>query len=735
MVSSASDELHNSNAKAIDASVGGLVWVRRRNGSWWPGRIMSMDEIAEGNLVSPRSGTPVKLLGRDDASVDWYNLEKSKRVKAFRCGEYDECIERARVAAANGNRKAVKYARREDAILHALEIENARLERDQLEVASASNNLEPARESASMSLSGKVDENVIDEASDANDSGSGLVPDQSSDVDSAPELSQSGISFEEPNHVVDASKVSAGLVKRRRTPNDSEDDGTEGTKRMRGLEDLGMGIADSNVGNGNPVNASSKVYCPSLKRKRSQVANVHEFLKKRNRRRPLTKVLESTVMVSVPISCDQVPSTSGSPIEGLSDSKVSGLESNESKKGPFAGNNNNSDSTVVSCENGAVSLSPPGHAACDDSLTAKVAEENDKIGAAGLAEDGSSDQLHDVPFAGVDKLTTGLSPTLASSSSRIHLVGVSGGQSSPTCLAEAAPLQNESGPTTSAAANNINNQRIEEGTSKWQLKGKRNSRHTKRGKQTSSRKYMDLDDATPAHYPVVLDHSEGLNQTSQDASLGFVAKDELDGFQDWNRSIALPPQRSLPYRQSRFMLNSRYESADFPIRKVLGDEKLYEVKLEVKSNYRPQHVPLVSLMSKFNGKAIIGHPLTVEVLGDGACDHMVGSTTTGSSVAATTSAAISEAPELGWKNSCGSGGRRGGKRISRKRRLKRKGSKLRKSGLLSKKIRKLSSLTGKKMEGREAALVEKANGAVIACVPLKLVFSRINEALNGSAAS
>ncbi|KAL9265555.1 hypothetical protein AKJ16_DCAP25832 [Drosera capensis] len=36
--------------------------------------------------MSPRSGTPVKLLGREDASVDWYNLEKSKRVKAFRCG-------------------------------------------------------------------------------------------------------------------------------------------------------------------------------------------------------------------------------------------------------------------------------------------------------------------------------------------------------------------------------------------------------------------------------------------------------------------------------------------------------------------------------------------------------------------------------------------------------------------------------------------------------------------------
>lgn len=57
------------NCKAIDASVGGLVWVRRRNGSWWPGRIMAHHEVPDGTIVSPKSGTPIKLLGRDDASV------------------------------------------------------------------------------------------------------------------------------------------------------------------------------------------------------------------------------------------------------------------------------------------------------------------------------------------------------------------------------------------------------------------------------------------------------------------------------------------------------------------------------------------------------------------------------------------------------------------------------------------------------------------------------------------
>ncbi|KAF5787281.1 putative PWWP domain-containing protein [Helianthus annuus] len=73
----------------VDYCVGTIVWVQMRNGSWWPGKILGSDERSASHLISPKSGTPVKLLGREDASVDWYNLEKSKRVKPFRCGEDD----------------------------------------------------------------------------------------------------------------------------------------------------------------------------------------------------------------------------------------------------------------------------------------------------------------------------------------------------------------------------------------------------------------------------------------------------------------------------------------------------------------------------------------------------------------------------------------------------------------------------------------------------------------------
>ncbi|XP_039049726.1 uncharacterized protein At1g51745-like isoform X1 [Hibiscus syriacus] len=320
------------NIKAIDASVGGLVWVRRRNGSWWPGRIVGLDELSEVCLVSPRSGTPVKLLGRDDASVDWYNLEKSKRVKAFRCGEYNGCIERAKASAANSCKKAVKYARREDAILHALEIESTRLGKDNPDYFSRKDNSScdkgsSARESPTMSHSGEENEDMYDEMSGSEDAS-----------DSAPELPQSGISFEEPNHL-NGTKGCSKLIKRRKTPNDSEDDGSQRIKRMKGLEDLGMGVGSkrksqaagslelvqhdnasfygpntgSCLSNRGPINGS-RSHSSSVKRKRSQVENIHEFLKRKNRRRPLTKVLESTAIVSVPVVCDELPSPSCSPL-------------------------------------------------------------------------------------------------------------------------------------------------------------------------------------------------------------------------------------------------------------------------------------------------------------------------------------------------------------------------------------------------------------------------------------
>ncbi|XP_039049728.1 uncharacterized protein At1g51745-like isoform X2 [Hibiscus syriacus] len=277
-------------------------------------------------------GGRVGLWALTSSPRDWYNLEKSKRVKAFRCGEYNGCIERAKASAANSCKKAVKYARREDAILHALEIESTRLGKDNPDYFSRKDNSScdkgsSARESPTMSHSGEENEDMYDEMSGSEDAS-----------DSAPELPQSGISFEEPNHL-NGTKGCSKLIKRRKTPNDSEDDGSQRIKRMKGLEDLGMGVGSkrksqaagslelvqhdnasfygpntgSCLSNRGPINGS-RSHSSSVKRKRSQVENIHEFLKRKNRRRPLTKVLESTAIVSVPVVCDELPSPSCSPL-------------------------------------------------------------------------------------------------------------------------------------------------------------------------------------------------------------------------------------------------------------------------------------------------------------------------------------------------------------------------------------------------------------------------------------
>ncbi|XWS18906.1 hypothetical protein CRYUN_Cryun32bG0084900 [Craigia yunnanensis] len=762
-----------ANIKGIDASVGGLVWVRRRNGSWWPGRIMGLDELSEGCLVSPRSGTPVKLLGREDASVDWYNLEKSKRVKAFRCGEYDECIKKAKASAANSSKKAVKYARREDAILHALEIESARLGKDHPDYFSRNDNSggaqgSLARESPTMSHSGKENEDMIDEMSESDD-----------ELDSTPELSQSGISFEEPNHI-NGTKGHAMLVKRRKTPNDSEDDGTERIKRMRGLEDLGMGLGSKrkvqaagvlelvqqenasfygpNTGNclsnGGPINGTRN-HSSSLKRKRSQVANVHEFLKRKNRRRPLTKVLESTAMVSVPVVCDELPSSSGSPLRGLSDSKVSGMDSNESRKSVSVvinnnnnNNNNNSDSTGVSCEN-AVSLNASEHAAVASQTNTKT-KDNEISSIPGLAENESSDRLFDVPFVGEDKPSADFSPIFVSCSSETPEVGDLGGQAE-------TEGHNESGCTRSMDIHtNSISQKIEKGTAEWQLKGKRKSRQISKNQKPDLRKYADMDDQPNAYLAGREDFggfSLGSDQKVDCNGVGgsvapytctlqsktkSVVEEQLDGFRDWKSMSREPcvrgpileakvlpdgsviPPRSLPYRQSRYTVHSRYQMTDFPGKTYSADSSLYDVKIEVKANYRP-HVPIVSLMSKLNGKAIIGHPVTVEILSDDYYGNL-------------TFEAAMGCTEIGHLVKRNSGGRVPIKHMKLQSGFPpRKSAKTKKSGLLSKKIRKLSSLTGQKLGVADRKLVVgKPKGPVIVCVPLKLVFSRINEALKGS---
>uniref|UniRef100_A0A1J3I4W6 PWWP domain-containing protein n=1 Tax=Noccaea caerulescens TaxID=107243 RepID=A0A1J3I4W6_NOCCA len=550
--------------KAIDASVGGLVWVRRRNGSWWPGRIVAHHEVPDNCIVSPKSGTPIKLLGREDASVDWYNLEKSKRVKAFRCGEYDACIETAKATAMGVSKKAVKYARREDAIAHALEIENAHLAKDNPELFTGADGSCTDKARIRRRVSSKGNEDSTDVA----------------------KTEESSMSLRKTNYGK-ASTVKPLSEKRRRTPNASEDDGTEGNKRMRGLEDIGIGIG-----------SKAKVQVGALLEPKEE---------------------------------------NGSE----SDIKING-----------------------SMPNGALV----------EAIHSKAKEsEISSISVSG--KDESSNGLFDVPLIGEDKYSAGI-PTAAFTSSSPRKALVSGptrqsGESSHDDMVKNEG-SNGSACTTSPAAALING--IEISTSKWQLKGKRNPRQMSK-KQEERR----------------IAYAEEANNNS--LALCLVSDHEPLG----NFSVGT---------------------------QAMGrNSQLYDVNIEVKANYKPRSVPLISLRSKLNGEAIVGHPSTVEVLEDGSCDRVLYNHTKSLGFPIVDN---DVKPKPSWNK----------KSKNKKPHIPphKPSSKSKKSSPLSKKTRFLSALSGQKLTvvSKEKLMTEKTKEQVVACIPLKVVFSRINEAVKGS---
>lgn len=335
-----------------------------------------------------------------------------------------------------------------------------------------------------------------------------------------------------------------------------------------------------------------------------------------------------------------------------------------------------------------------------------------------------------------------------------------GAQSSQGSQVEAMSSEelNDSGSTSSGSDDSLCfSQRMVKGTSKWQLKGKRNSRHKRKIKKKDSGKYRDLKDELNV-YLAAVDHdsfplSPGRKVDNYRLKSRPVTEIQVDELRGWSRSVSLrephmkgptadllTPQRLLPYRQSRFTVNPKYESSDFSLRHHIADSSLYDVNLEVKASYRPQHVPYISLMSKLNGQPIIGHPLTVEVLDDGFCDNLLvsGSECYSSSCDldedhGENSLALQDA-DIVYESKPSSASRISTKhRMVKPRSSPTKSPKIRKNGLLSKKIRKLSSLTGSQQQnGEKKPVVEKLKGPALACVPLKIAFSRINEALNNS---
>lgn len=152
------------------------------------------------------------------------------------------------------------------------------------------------------------------------------------------------------------------------------------------------------------------------------------------------------------------------------------------------------------------------------------------------------------------------------------------------------------------------------GVSKWQQKRKRNTR-------ALTKRYVDINGGKV---------SKELNQGTKCKGKGSHGSDGMDLFDkkygtlqggyaskgldgighnisSWGASI----EHKIPVSDGR-----RY-----------GDRRkcmLVDVDLKVQSNYQREHVPMISLMSKINGQAIVGHPIQIETLEYGSAEALLG---------------------------------------------------------------------------------------------------------------
>lgn len=757
---------------AGDYSIGTIVWVRRRNGSWWPGRILGMNELSVSHLMSPRSGTPVKLLGREDASVDWYNMEKSKRVKAFRCGEFDDCILKAESCAGVPTKKREKYARREDAILHALELEKLQLERKKQSCLERIH----IDENKHATVVKQSQNSVVDYDKDKSQHASGNCRDI---VD--PELHLDAEKLSLPGQQTlpefDAIQLSFQKVRHGNEMN-WEDDGTEGTPRMRGLQDFGLRIASTRkkpnlatvcedvvkvipsescvrnpssiprcMGNGSPLN-SSRGYSLSLKRKRSHVGHAEESsVRRRDRRRPLTQVLQSSAKLPVPCFPDFGCIPVDSAQQGLKERGVDTLQLKQVKKSNFSAlPDNNSDYMGIFSKRESLQASQDvfeirekliqpvsliDDNACSDLLEQPSSNYGEKSGlhsVYGVGETALTDFTE--AFLPVSRNFEGelagghLEHPIQVEESFVNVNGLDDAEFS-SYLSKPDSVE-QSVPTVADA-----------GVSKWQLKGKRNARHLNKknpentneknlvemdvtcsapmyvvssedrlkvNKELRTKKVIGSNSAEPEEYKKIegqlaycsvldgcvrddsdqnkitarvderqqkigtsllrkkaevrdLQNQERLEdqhilETKHDISLNEDSRVVLQS--SWNSSrqenhwICQTERRQSLWQKPAKGFHSEtfpglmskvpksleeihFKQPDsFAVPKLMQAAEdtsksapLFDVDIDVQASYQGEHVPLVSLMSRLNGKAIVGHPIVTETLENGFSDMLL----------------------------------------------------------------------------------------------------------------
>uniref|UniRef100_A0ACD5VR72 Uncharacterized protein n=1 Tax=Avena sativa TaxID=4498 RepID=A0ACD5VR72_AVESA len=741
------EEEFPAGVTGADAEVGALVWVRRRNGSWWPGRILGQDELPENCVVPPRSaGTPIKLLGRPDGSIDWYNLEKSKRVKAFRCGEYEECIEKAKLLARQQKRtyNEGKYVRREDAILHALEIERSRFpDEDGDDATCASQNTYFAKSKNKRSSHVERDMYGIEE-------------------NSAQRLSQASL-FKLPQNISSSStRYASSSRKKRKASKKFQDDTVKGFRRMRdligsnkvpkqksgagsfsnGYQDLPLFQSGSSFGyelsSTNGINKSNQSSHSLTKRKRSNIVQAYENSRKKDRRRPLSKLCEDS-----PLTVPSYWDPSGQSSVRYPGRKLSSVFESNRGESAFSENVN------CSYSSGASSVETLADTLCIDRSAAKAFQlkGDEVLDGTGFHNDGYSDddEFLDAPFTMEEVVTAeGHLHTRGSCTSVKDEILKHSTQITDYNKERIPPLhgntssKNRNIQVTPVSCNTNKNSLVQQykGTIKCKEQDEDVTGLEARVGSASLCKPTDL--GNNMKFVLVLpDVGAGVmgQQYAESGPEHDASSETLSNHSYSGKVKTAPPYYGSPLQvilpeQKPVMKSTRCPVVK-PIKSVRTDYKLYDVELAAEGTYKGHRAPLVSLMSQWNRKPVLGYPLPVVVLDD-SCpvesrdNHHLASSSLNHLLK-------SEAAEPRQQRSSHASRSKfsGRKKASEHDMDKSWRPHTKKSESSPRKMRRLSSFASSRRDSaKRNTLVRKNGGSTIACIPVRLVFSRINEALS-----
>ncbi|BAC00676.1 unknown protein [Oryza sativa Japonica Group] len=745
-----------------DAEVGALVWVRRRNGSWWPGQILSADELPENCVVPPRSsGTPIKLLGRPDGSIDWYNLEKSKRVKPFRCGEYEECIEKAKAQARQHKRayNEGKYVRREDAIMHALELERARFPNEDDTDEHDTSGLLFESQNSYCAKSKNINELNKKSSRTARDL-------YDIEEESAKGLSQALTLYKQPQNVSSSStRYASSSRKKHKASNDFEDDTVQGSQRMRDLTEIGSKKHSSYVLNGHRdlplLESASFGYSLSgtngikgdpqshsaTKRKRSNIGQAYENSRKKDRRRPLSKLCKDSA-VAVPAYSHWDPS--GHSSAQYSGGKMSNaFEPSRGKFGFPLDVNNYSYSSGTSSVETLLDASCANHDGVAKVIPVKEAEVSCMPGF--LNNDCSDgDEYFDTPLVMEED---------ALEEDHLHkyesCASVKGQISKPrkqtaeyTELVIPSPHGHRSSKKKSMS---FVSQRTQENHKDRTLLAQHG--RTVKG-QALDTDAVEVDARVSSAFckPPALKNNmqlaivpaDGCASTLEQQYYGSGPEHDESSETISNRSQSEKGAPSSPYYEPLQVIPPEQKSGlepssphvVKPIKNARTDYKVYDVELAAQGSYKGHRVPLVSLMSKWNGKPIVGYPITVEVLKDSSSaasrnDLRPATSSLNNLLKRSEPAEPRQARSSHSSRPASRPKPSGKKKISEHDTDKSRRPHTKKSATSPRKMRRLSSFASSRRDGASRKpVVGKISGPTIACIPLRLVFSRINEALS-----